>query len=162
MSLEATIISALESAHTQEGPWLDPGNKGYAQGIQRALGARLDDKTDYARGRAYCFECPSFTPGDERWRTVLRVRISGVGPFATQTFVQESNEGHWWSGPIRSSRVGTQPEHVERLAKLRAWYQEVGVTEVDQATQAQLLPEHIPFPRRRDHIVTLFQALFLR
>lgn len=161
MSQEAAIIESLQVAWAKAGPRPDPRQgAAYQQGLSRALGARVEDRTDYTRGRVYIFEQTYFDAASERFRTVLRIRISSAGPFAVQGFVLESNEGFWWSGPVRVDRGIALSEHTDRLARLRNWYRESGLTEVEQQVQGALLPEHIPYPRPRGREVTLYQALF--
>jgi hypothetical protein len=128
--------------------------------LEAALGGRVQDKTDYRGGHCFTFDYPFFDKENEHWLVALRVRVSRFGPYTTQMFVQSHRDRHWWTGPIRTSRVGFTPEHTAILQPLRAWHTEAGLTEVDVETQAVLVPEEIRVPRFRGRELTLFQALF--
>jgi hypothetical protein len=160
MTLVEEILSALRSPRVQELPLLDPKvGRVLQQSLQRALGGQVEDLSDYLRAPAYRFDRAIVNEG-ERWRVVLRVRISGLGPWVTYTFVQGYGDDHWWSGPFRASRAGFSPAEAELRERLLAWFAEQGLTLLDLQTQAVIVPDDIPLPRVRESQLTLFQALF--
>jgi len=128
--------------------------------LEAALGGRVQDKTDYRGGRCFTFDYPFFDKENEHWLIALRVRVSRIGPYTTQMFVQSHRDRHWWTGPIRTSRFGFTPEHTAVLECLRAWQTQVGLTEVSVESQTVLVPEEIRVPRFRGRDLTIFQALF--
>lgn len=161
MALADEITAALRAGLDRQAPWVDPGQgANWVAGLGRALGIRPEDRTEYPRGRAYRIWCPAYAGDGEPFRYVLRVIISGAGPFATHLFVKLSAQGRWWSNATHTSRSGYYPEHAEAIARLRAWYAETGLCEVDVQTQALPAPDDVPVPRRGDVAPSLYQALF--
>jgi hypothetical protein len=155
MTLEEQITTALRGVQPGA-PLVDPRTgRTWLLGLARALGGSVEDETNYGNGRAYRFSHTVRTDEERMWRAVLQVCISGVGPFATHTFMLRAADPHWWAHNIRTSRNGFYPEDAEITAKVRAWYQENGITEVDTYTQAQFAPTDL-FPEE----TTLFQVLF--
>jgi len=155
MTIEEQIATALQNTQPG-GPLVDPRTaRTLLVSLSRALGGSVEDETDYKTGRAYRFAHSVRTEEDRRWRTILHITVSAVGPFATHTAVLRAAEERWWSHNIRTSRNGFHPEDAEVLARLAAWYQENGMTEVAPQVQAQPAPEG-QFPAE----ATLFQALF--
>ncbi|HWI51393.1 MAG TPA: hypothetical protein VNT01_04550, partial [Symbiobacteriaceae bacterium] len=155
MTVEEQIQAALQGA--QPGATLvDPRTgRTLLVSLTRALGSNVEDETDYRLGRAYRFAHSVRSEEERRWRTVLHVDVCAAGPFATHTFILRTAEERWWSRNIRTSRVGFHPEDAEVIARLRAWYEESSLTEVEPRIQALPAP-----PALFAEGTTLFQALF--
>jgi hypothetical protein len=155
------IWSALRIALVKQSPLIEPqAARTWQSTLQRALGGSVEDITVYRTGRSYRFaRTLPIGEGEERWRTVLRVSISAVGPYTTHTFVQGARQEAWWAGPIRTSRNGFSPEHAEAVTAVRSWYQEQSLQEVHAALQALPVPDDIRVPRVRQS-PTMFVALF--
>lgn len=161
MSLEQEIVAVLRESEQKAESLTDPRQgRSWQLSLMRTLGGHVEDRTQYQNSRSYRFDCTIPAHEVRPFRSSLRVLISGVGLYATHTFVQGFNRDHWWSDAIRTSRIGFYPEDEEALRKLRAWYQEFGIKEVDPLIQGLPLPEGIRWPARRDVPPTLFQALF--
>lgn len=161
MSLQEEIVATLQSAPPGEAVRLDPAvGRRWCVSLQRALGGEVAESTDYLHGRAYCLDHRLPLRDDWPWRATLRVRISGIGPFATQVFIQSKRQGNWWTGAISTHRRGWLPEHGEVLTRLRKWYADNGLKEVDPVTAAQPAPAGTRVPGFRGSEVVLFEALF--
>lgn len=161
MSTQEAILSALQAMTEKEGALLDPKvGRAFHLSLQKSLGGQVTDQTAYTSGRAYQFDCPQLTEEERPWRSVLRLYISGAGPFASHSFIQQSSQHRWWSGAIRVNRKGFDENDEQLAAKLRAWYQENNLTEVDQQVLAQPVPPSIPLRRGRYGDLNLFDGLF--
>jgi hypothetical protein len=155
MSLQEQIVAALGEAQPG-GPLVEPKTaRNLLLGLTRALGGSVEDETDYRTGRAYRFSHSVRTEEERKWRTLFHINISAVGPFATHTAILRTVEERWWSHNIRTSRNGFHPEDAEVIERLRAWYAESGLVEVEPQVQALPAPEGA-FKEG----TTLFQALF--
>jgi hypothetical protein len=161
MELQEEILTALRDAAIREGPLVDPRiGRTWQTGLQRLLNCQVTDATQYPSARSYQFEC-AVTPVEGRtWRSTLRVLISGVGPFATQTFIVGYGQERWWAGSVRVTRTGLSEEDAAAMVKLRAWYPANHLTEVEPAIQAEQVPAEVPLRRTKDGQLSLFQALF--
>lgn len=161
MNIADEIMAALHAAKEQKESLVDPkASRVWQTSLQKALAGPVEEVTRYPGARAYRFDRSVAGDDNERWRTELRIRISGVGPYASHMFVELSNADHWWAGAVRTSRNGFYPEHSEVLARLRAWYHEHGITEVDHQTLALPAPEGVLRIKRAGAVPTLFDALF--
>lgn len=159
--LAEAVIALLQARAPAAGPLLDAKTgRALQAGVERAVGGHVSDWSDYQAGRAYRLRLALPASARDRWRYVLRLRISTLGPYATQTFQRCWNQQRWWSAAIMSNRNGWEPEHAELLERLRDWYRENGLQEVDAQTQAVLLPAGVPVPGLEQSGVDLFTALF--
>lgn len=145
MELKDEILAALQAAGEKEGPLLEPRTGRHWQaGLHRALGFPLADMTAYDNGRAYRFE--GMVPPEDaepRWTSHLKVWVSGAGPYATHLFLLRHGQERWWIDTVRTSRVGFTPKDAEVLEKVRGWYAEHRLTEVDVFMQATQVPEDV-------------------
>lgn len=161
MNIADEIMVALRSAKEQSEPLVDPkASRVWQTSLQKALAGPVEEVTRYPMARAYRFDRVVAGDQNERWRTELRIRISGVGPYASHMFVELSNLDHWWAGAVRTNRAGFYPEHQDVLARLRAWYHEHGITEVDHHVLALPAPEGVVRRKREGAAPTVFDALF--
>lgn len=163
MTRQEEMIAALRASQGESSLLVDlrKGNS-WRLGLQRTLGSAVKDQTEYRRGRVYCLDCQAEPAGGVQWRTHLRVLISSVGPYVTQTFRQVHNGDQWWAGAIRAQRNGSEPQHADLLAKVRAWYEANNLVEVDTLTLGQTVPDDLQRLGDRRQVATLFQALFGR
>ena len=161
MSLQAEILAALQAVPGDTGVRLDPNTaRRWAAGLHRALGSEALDATDYVLGRAYCLNCRLPRQAGWPWRATLRVCLSGVGPFVPQVFIRSYLEERWWAGAVGTSRSGWLPEHEQALQRLRAWYLDNDLKEVDPDTAAQPAPAEVRVPGLRGGELILHGALF--
>lgn len=162
MTLEEEIIAALRAAPLKAGGLVDPhAGRRLELSLQAALfGRGVEDRTDYPGGRTYRFHSRVFAGDTGVWRHLLQVRISGIGPYATQTFVQTYGHHQVWSGAVRTSRSGFHPDHLDALERLRVWYLANGLQELDMRTKACPVPTDVQLPWLRAGQGTLCQILF--
>lgn len=161
MSIQEEIIASLRTVVNQAEPVVDPrASQVWQTSLQRALGGPVEEVTRYPSARAYRFDRAVAGDGNDRWRTELRIRISGVGPYATHSFIHYSNLDHWWAGAIRASRTGFLPEHAEVLQRLQVWYHENGIAELDHQVLAEPAPEGTALLKRSGSTATTYAALF--
>ncbi|HYG57865.1 MAG TPA: hypothetical protein VD902_07345, partial [Symbiobacteriaceae bacterium] len=118
MTLAAEILDQVR-AKPLTGPLVDP-REGRTRllSLSRSLGVHVEDETHYAQGRAYRFHCAVPTAEERRWRTVLHVLVSAVGPFVTHNFLVRANQDAWWASVLRTSRIGFFPEDAALLERL--------------------------------------------
>lgn len=161
MPTEGELLAVIRTAFQGEARRLDPqAGRTWQTSLQRLLGVPVEDWTDYTRDRSYRFSHRLTSETDPAWQALLRIRISSLGPYATQTFLLQPNQDQWWKGPIRADRVGFRPEHANSLQRLRAWYEEQGLQELPPESQAALLPADLTVRLRPGRDYTIFYALF--
>jgi hypothetical protein len=157
MAFDAELAARMQNVPGQ-GPLVDPkAGRTWQIQLGRVLGGAVHDETRYSAGRAYRFDFVIPTTEEGPFASTLRVLISGAGPFVTHLFLLRSSQKRWWCNTIRTSRTGFAARDAEVLARLRSWYAEQGLTEVDAATQAQPVPSGLG----EDPEMTLYQFLFL-
>jgi|GEM_PF-3409648 len=159
MSLEHAIIEALRTHSETPGALTDPATgRQHHINLQKALRLPVADRTDYRRGRCYFFETVVPAPAEGVWQYALRIRVSGAGPFAIHTLMQRFAQTRWWAGSVRPTRGPLSEAQAGAIERLRAWYHEAGLTEVDPETQALPTPADA-YPGRRE-AGTLSRSLF--
>lgn len=150
----ADEIMQLVQARPASGPLCDPREgRNRLVSLARALGGHVDDETEYPSARAYRFHHALLPVGERNWRSELRITVSAVGPYATHNFLLRANQEAWWATVLRTSRTGFGPEDAPVLDRLRTWYRENDLTEVDVHTQAH--------PAPGEDAGTLYRLLFL-